>query len=90
MNVIFSKTARNQIENWLDSNPKTVNKIDDLIEDIKENGFLHGKGKPEQLKFYKDPPRFSRHITSGDRLIYCPCDGNDLLIISCKGHYGDK
>ena len=90
MNVFFSKTARKELEGWQRSNPKVLEKIDELIDDIKENGFLHGKGKPEQLKYLKNPPRFSRHITHGDRLVYCSCDGDSLLIISCKGHYDDK
>ena len=90
MNVIFSKTARKQLEDWEKSNPKTVDKIDELLDDIRENGFLHGKGKPEQLKYYKPPPRFSRHITRNDRLVYSACNVNDLLVISCKGHYDDK
>ena len=85
MNVYFSKTAKSQFEDWETSNPKIVDKIDELIDDIKVNGFLRGKGKPEQLKYYINPPRYSRHITRGDRLVYCPCDGSDLLIISCKG-----
>ena len=89
MNVYFSKTAKMQFEDLDESNPKAVEKIDELIEDIKENGFLHGKGKPEQLRYFKKTPRYSRHITHADRLVYCSCNDNHLLIISCKGHYDD-
>jgi toxin YoeB len=90
MKVIFSKTARKQLEDWQTSNKNMIDKIDELIEDIKKNGFLTGKGKPEQLKYYKNPPRYSRHITKPDRLVYSPCGDGDLLIVSCKGHYEDK
>ena len=89
MNVFFSRTAKKEYESWERSDPKTVDTIEELIIDICDNGFLEGKGKPEQLKYCKNPPRFSRRINQADRLVYCPCD-NDLLIISCKGHYGDK
>ena len=90
MRIYFSKTAIKEYEAWELSNPKVINKIDELIEDIKENGFLNGKGKPEQLKHHKNPPRFSRHIAKADRLVYSPDGDNNLLIISCKGHYEDK
>ena len=89
MNVFFTKTAKKEYEVWEKSSPRTVDKIEELITDILENGFLEGKGKPEQLKHYKNPPRFSRQINQGDRLVYCP-SGKDVLIMSCKGHYGDK
>jgi toxin YoeB len=89
MNVYFSKTAKKEYDEWEKSNQKTADKIDELIDDILKNGFLKGIGKPEQLRHYKNPVRFSRHITQGDRLVYSPSD-NDLYIISCKGHYDDK
>ena len=92
MNVYFAKTARKEYETWVKSNPKTVDKIDELIEDILTNGFLYGIGKPEKLRHYKNPVRFSRHISQEDRLVYCSSgdEGKDLLILSCKGHYEDK
>ena len=89
MNVYFSKTAKKEYEEWGKSNQKTADKIDELIDNILENGFLKGIGKPEQLRHYKNPVRFSRHITQGDRLVYSP-SGKDLFIVSCKGHYDDK
>jgi len=89
MNVFFTKTAKKEYEAFQKSNSKAVDKIEDLITDIIKNGLLTGKGRPEQLKYFKDPPRYSRHINQADRLIYC-VSGNDLLIVSCKGHYDDK
>ncbi|GHV42885.1 toxin YoeB [Clostridia bacterium] len=90
MKVIFSKEARKEYTAWEKANPKMNDKIVELIADILENGFLTGKGKPEQLKYYKNPHRFSRHITKADRLVYAPTADNNLLIISCKGHYEDN
>jgi len=92
MDVIFSKNAEEELKTWLTSNKATAIKIYELIEDIKKNGYLSGIGKPEQLR-YKDPPRYSRRITRGDRLVYRPyteVDENDLFIVSCKGHYDDN
>jgi toxin YoeB len=89
MKVYFTREAKKEYDKWETSSPKTIDKIDELITDILENGFLQGEGKPEQLRHYKNPSRFSRHINQADRLVYCNC-GDDLLIISCKGHYDDK
>ena len=89
MKIFFSKDARKQFENWKQADNRVANKIDELLNDIKQNGFTTGKGKPEQLRYYKNPVRFSRRITQQDRLVYCQCNQNDLLIISCKGHYED-
>jgi len=89
MKVIFADTALKEYTTWEKSNPKTVAKIDELIEDILENGLNKGLGKPEKLKHYKHPVRFSRVINKGDRLVYFS-DGQALFILSCKGHYDDR
>jgi len=89
MKLTFTRLGLKEYKAWETSNPNTVEKIDELIADIFENGFTNGKGKPEKLKHYKNPVRFSRIISQGDRLVYCR-NGEDLLIISCKGHYDDK
>ena len=89
MKLAFTRQGLKEYKAWENSNPNTIEKIDELIADIFENGFTVGKGKPEKLKHYKNPVRFSRTINKGDRLVYCR-NGEDLLIISCKGHYDDK
>ena len=89
MDVFFTDTADQELKDWIKSNRAVAKKIYELINEIKTYGLLGGRGKPEQLKYYKNPPRFSRRITKGDRLVYSPQDENDLLIISCKGHYED-
>ena len=89
----FTIQANKEYKEWQQGNKKAFKKINDLIDDIKKNGYLSGIGKPEQLRYYKDPPRFSRHITKSDRLVYRPyteVNENELLIVSCKGHYDDK
>ena len=88
MEHYFTKDADTEYKEWQKDNKKAFKKINDLIDDIKKNGMLFGIGKPEQLKHY-DEPTFSRRITRGNRLVYRPYNENDLLIISCKGHYED-
>jgi len=88
MKITFTRQGLKEYKSWETSNPHVVDKIDELIADIIKNGFLKGIGKPEKLKHYKNPVRFSRTINQGDRLVYCK-NGADLLIISCKGHYED-
>ena len=87
MKVFFSKSARKNYEKWQKSKRDI---IDELIEDIEENGFLCCKGKPERLKHHKDPALFSRRIDKSNRLIYRSCNESDLFIVACKGHYLDK
>jgi len=89
MKVIFAGSAQKEYTAWEKSNPKTVAKIDELIEDILENGLSKGLGKPEKLRHYKSPVMFSRVINKGDRLVYFS-DGHALFILSCKGHYDDR
>ena len=89
MNVYFTKLADKELKDWIKLDRSVAKKIYELISDIQEYGMLGGRGKPEQLKYYKNPVRFSRHISKGDRLVYSPQDIEDLLIISCKGHYDD-
>ena len=83
------KTAKKEYEAWQKASQRTVDKIEELITDIAENGLSAGKGKPEQLKYFKNPPKYSRQINQADRLVYCQ-SGKDLLIVSCKGHYNNK
>jgi len=89
MDVYFTKIADKELKDWLKSDRSVAQKIYELISDIQELGMLGGRGKPEQLKHYKNPVRFSRHINKSDRLVYTRKDKKDLLIISCKGHYDD-
>ena len=88
MKVIFAESALKEYTAWEKSSPKTITKIDSLIISILENGLTEGLGKPEKLKHYKNPVRFSREINKGNRLVYFS-DGRALFILSCKGHYDD-
>ena len=65
---------------------KTLKKINALIKDIERNGLSEGIGKPEPLKYRK---AWSRRIDQENRLVYNFDMQQNLLIISCKGHYED-
>jgi toxin YoeB len=69
---------------WHDEDSKTVKKINKIIKDTDAHPFT-GLGHPEPLKFEKSG-LWSRRIDEYKRLVY-RVKGNDLEIISCKGHY---
>ena len=88
MEVVYKDKAIDDIKFWKTSGQKTIqNKISRLIEDI----LVHpetGIGKPELLK-YELSGLWSREIDKGNRLIY-EVVGNQLHVISLRGHYSDK
>lgn len=65
-------------------NRNIFKRIMKLIEDIKRDPF-DGLGKPEALK-YQLSGYWSRRISIEHRLVYEVTE-DDILIISCKGHY---
>jgi toxin YoeB len=66
------------------NNKRLIKKINDLIKDINRNGNT-GIGKPEQLRGNLSG-YWSRRIDEQNRLVYTIQD-EDVIIISCKGHY---
>ena len=88
MERYFTNQADEEYQTWRKSDKKIFKRINKLIDSIEENGFLQGIGKPEQLKHFTEPV-YSRRIDKKNRLVYCPYNDNDLLIISCKDHYQD-
>ena len=89
MDRYFSAQADKEYQAWLKDDKRIIKWINDLIDSIEEYGFLNGIGKPEQLKYFAYPV-YSRRIDKKNRLVYCQYNENDLLIISCKGHYQSK
>ena len=86
MNKIWSDIAWDEYLQWQMLDKKTLKKINSLIKDIERNGLSEGIGKPEPLKYRK---AWSRRIDHENRLVYNMDSDNNLLIISCKGHYED-
>ena len=73
-----------ELANWKKSDIKIYQKIQKLISAI-ETSPLSGIGKPEPLK-HALSGLWSRRIDRKNRIVYA-IDGNDIFIISCKGHY---
>jgi len=73
-----------ELANWKKSDIKTYQKIQKLISAIETNP-LGGIGKPEPLK-YALSGLWSRRIDRKNRIVYA-MEGDDIFIVSCKGHY---
>ena len=86
MRVTFTETALEQYMDWQTEDKKTLKRINALIKDIQRNGFMKGIGKPEPLKSRKE---YSRQIDGANRLVYTGDSEQNLVIVSCKGHYDD-
>ncbi|NLV36139.1 MAG: Txe/YoeB family addiction module toxin [Clostridiaceae bacterium] len=86
MNKIWSDRSWDDYLSWQTQDKKILKRINDLVKDIERNGLSKGIGKPEPLKYRK---AWSRRINEEHRLVYVFDDKNNLMIISCKGHYED-
>ena len=84
MNVTFTETALVEYIEWQSEDKKTLKRINELIKSIQRNGFMDGIGKPEPLKGRK---AYSRRIDDSNRLVYIGDSRQNLIILSCKGHY---
>lgn len=71
---------------WQTQDKKTLKKINALLADIQRNGAMQGIGKPEPLKYR---PGYSRRIDEQNRLVYEIDELQNIVIISCRGHYED-
>lgn len=88
MEVVLKDKALEDLVFWKKSGQKvSQTKISRLIDDICQHPYT-GLGKPEALK-YELSGLWSREIDKGNRLIY-EIVGQQLHIISMRGHYFDK
>ena len=71
---------------WQTQDKKTLKKINALLADIQRNGAMQGLGKPEPLKYR---PGYSRRIDEKNRLVYEIDKLQNIVILSCRGHYVD-
>ena len=83
IDIFFTNTAWYEYLEWLEKDKIMYKKINELLKDIERNGTLHGKGKPEKLKYRKG---YNRRIDEKNRLIY-DIENDVISILSCKGHY---
>jgi len=86
--LIFSDEGWEDYRHWIDNDPKTLERVNELIEECRRTPFK-GLGKPEPLK--QDLKGWwSRRINGEDRLVYrVEGKGRDqaLEIIQCRLHY---
>lgn len=86
MRVTFTENALEEYMEWQKEDKRILKRINQLIQDIQRNGYLIGIGKPEPLKGRK---AFSRRIDDKNRIVYIGDEEQNLVILSCKGHYED-
>ena len=89
MNFEFTANAWEDFEYWIETDTAIVEKIKDLLRDIKKTPF-QGLGKPEPLK-YALKGYWSRRITGDHRLVYKvegkKGENQKCLILQCRFHY---
>lgn len=83
-NIMFSDRAWEEYCYWQTQDKKTLKRINQLLADIKRNGFT-GMGKPEPLKNNLSG-FWSRRIDDTNRLVY-KITNDYIEIVQCKGHY---
>ena len=86
MQIFYTVGAKEDQEYWEKFNPKIVQRINKLIEDIQRHPFI-GIGKPEPLKFEKSG-YWSRRINQEHRLVY-KVQNKVIYIAQCRYHYSD-
>ena len=84
MILAFSSRAWADYLYWQDTDPRLVQRINELLKDVVRNPFT-GIGKPEPLK-YEFAGYWSRRIDQKHRLIY-RASQDSILIAQCRFHY---
>lgn len=84
MRLLWESNAWEEYLSWQSEDKKTLKRINSLIKDMQRNPF-DGIGKPEPLKGDLQG-YWSRRIDHVNRIVYTVIE-DDLIIISCRGHY---
>lgn len=88
MNVQFADLAWDHYLHWLENDPKTLAKLNTLIEECRRHPFK-GTGKPEPLSGNLKG-WWSRRISHEHRLVYRVSGSGDeqtLQVAQCRYHY---
>ena len=86
-NLLWQPDAWNEYVD-LQSDKRTLKKVNSMLKDIMRNGYQCSYGKAEMLK--GDFRGFaSVRIDHKNRIIFS-VDENDVIIIQCGGHYHDS
>jgi toxin YoeB len=87
MGIHFDDVAWHHYIAWQTLDRKTLKKINSLLASIQRNGY-RSIGKVEKLKGDLSG-LYSARIDDKNRLVFY-VRGDDVVIASCSGHYGDK
>lgn len=88
MRIVFSDHAWEDYQYWLQADPKTLDRLNNLIRECMRTPFK-GTGKPEPLRGDLQG-WWSRRVTQQDRLVYRVAGKGDeqrLEIAQCRMHY---
>lgn len=85
MRLEFRQQAFEDLQHWVQTNPKLTKRLLRLIEETKRDPF-GGTGKPEPLKGELSG-WWSKRIDQEHRLIY-RVENDCLIIAQARGHYG--
>jgi toxin YoeB len=86
--LVFSDQSWEEYLHWLDRDPRTLGRINELIEECRRHPF-QGRGKPEPLRGDLTG-WWSRRITRADRMVYRVSgkgQGQALEIAQLRFHY---
>lgn len=84
MNILFEEYAWEDYLYWLETDKKTLKKLNELIKETQRTPFA-GKGKPEALRLNLSG-YWSRRINHEHRLVY-KVENNMIIILQCRYHY---
>jgi len=87
MAFVWKYPAWDEYLAWQNLDRKTLKKINSLLASIRRNGY-RSIGKVERLKGDLSG-LYSARIDDRNRLVFY-VHGDDIIIASCSGHYGDK
>jgi len=88
--IITSREADENIAYLKKSEVNAYDKVVQLFNELQEHPRI-GTGKPEVLKYGRFKGLWSRRITGKHRLVYSIKDNEiTVLVLSAKGHYGNK
>ena len=87
MNKLWHNKAWEEYVYWQTQDRKTLKRINNLLKDIEREPF-GGIGKPEPL-LGNLQGYWSRRIDEVNRIVYT-VENNQLIIVQCGSHYGDK
>jgi len=88
MKILFSQDAWEDLQHWLASDEKTLQKILNLLKECQRTPFS-GTGKPEPLR-NELKGWWSRRISQEHRLVYRVSGAGEnqtLEVAACRNHY---